>query len=106
MARGLTEPFTVLLSSRPWPPRPAAAPPRHTRRDRRDPPPLRPATPDEIAATLSYALSYDGRRRAHHADDAMVRITAQHLVEHLGRADFVLMKRPPARAPVVPGGDL
>jgi hypothetical protein len=57
------------------------------------------------AEAASYALRYDGRRRVHHADDAMARITAQRLVEHLERAGFVLMKRPPARAPVAPGGD-
>lgn len=64
-----------------------------------DPEQLRPATPDEIAETLSFALRFDGRRRVHHADDAMARITAQRLVEHLERSGFVLMKRPPARAP-------
>ena len=65
---------------------------------------LRPATPDETAETLSFALRYDGRRRVRHADDAMARITAQHLVEHLERAGFVLMRRPPGRAPAVPEG--
>jgi hypothetical protein len=34
-------------------------------------PPLRPATADEIAEALSFALSYQGRKRVHHADDAM-----------------------------------
>jgi hypothetical protein len=67
---------------------------------------LRPATPDEIAETLSFALRYDSRRRVHHADDAMARITAQRLVEHLERSGFVLMKRPPARAPSLPGAGL
>ncbi len=67
-----------------------------------DPQPLRPATPDEIAETLSFALRYDGRRRVHHADDAMARITAERLVEHLERSGFVLMKRPPAKPPSVP----
>jgi hypothetical protein len=43
-----------------------------------DAPDLRPATPDEIADTLSFALLYQGR--VHHADDAMARITAERLV--------------------------
>ena len=59
-----------------------------------------------IAETLSYTLRYDGRRCVHHAADAMARITAARLVEHLARLGFVMMKRAPARAPSVPGGGL
>jgi hypothetical protein len=59
---------------------------------------LRPATPDEIAETLSFALRYDGRKRVYHADDAMARITAERLVRHLERSGYVLMRRPPAAA--------
>jgi hypothetical protein len=62
-------------------------------------PNLRPATPEEIAATLSFALRYDGRKRVHHADDAMARITADRLVRHLQRSGFVLMKGSPGTAP-------
>ena len=61
--------------------------------------PLRPATPEEIAETLSFALRYDGRRRVHHAEDAMARITAERLVRHLERSGYVLMKRPGGAAP-------
>ena len=61
--------------------------------------PLRPATPDEIAITLSFALRYEGRRRVRHADDMMARITAERLVQHLEASGFVVMKRPPAAAP-------
>jgi hypothetical protein len=61
--------------------------------------PLRPATADEIADTLSFALRYDGRKRVHHADDVMARITADRLVAHLERSGFVVMKRPDAAAP-------
>ena len=64
-----------------------------------DEPDLRPATPSEIADSLSFALRYDGRRRVHHADDAMARITADRLVEHLQRSGFVVRKRPDAVAP-------
>jgi hypothetical protein len=38
---------------------------------------LRPATPDEIADALSFALRYQGRKRVNHADDMMARITAK-----------------------------
>ena len=61
-------------------------------------PSLHPATAEEIAAALSFALRYDGRKRVHHADDAMARITADRLVRHLERSGFVLMKRPSAAA--------
>ena len=61
--------------------------------------PLRPATPEEIAESISFALRYDGRRRVHHADEAMARITAERLVSHLERSGYVLMKRPEGTAP-------
>lgn len=62
-------------------------------------PPLRPASPDEVAESLSYALRYDGRRRVHHADTFMARITAERLIAHLERCGFVLMKKPERPAP-------
>ena len=64
-----------------------------------DPVPLRPASADEIATALSFALRYDGRKRVHDADDAMARITAERLVRHLQQSGFVIMKSPAASAP-------
>jgi hypothetical protein len=64
-----------------------------------DTPHLRPATPDEIADSLSFALRYQGRKRVHHADDTMARITAERLVQHLEASGFVVMKGLAARAP-------
>lgn len=60
---------------------------------------LRPASPDEIADALAFALRYEGRKRVYHADDFMARITADRLVKHLARSGFVLMKAPAAPAP-------
>ncbi len=60
---------------------------------------LRPASPDEIAEALSFALRYEGRKRVNHADTMMARITADRLVRHLERSGFVLMKGPPGAAP-------
>ena len=57
---------------------------------------LRPATTEEVQETLSFGLRYNGRRRVHHADETMARITAERLVECLERAGFVVMKKPPA----------
>lgn len=62
-------------------------------------PNLRPASADEIAEALSFALRYEGRKRVNHADTMMARITADRLVRHLERSGFVLMKRPPGQAP-------
>ena len=58
-----------------------------------------------VAETRSFALRHDGGRRVRHADDAMARITAERLVEHLAWSGFVLMRRPSTRAPATPGGD-
>ena len=60
---------------------------------------LRPATPEEIATALSFALQYRGRKCVHDADDAMGRITAERLVKHLEASGFVVMKKPPVAAP-------
>jgi hypothetical protein len=56
--------------------------------------PLRPATPDEVAEALSFALRYSGRRRVHHAESMRLRTTAARLATHLEEAGFVMMKRP------------
>ena len=64
-----------------------------------DTPDLRPATAEEIAEALSFALRYNGRKRVHDADDAMGRITAERLVQHLEASGFVVMKKPPTSAP-------
>jgi hypothetical protein len=52
-------------------------------------PHLRLATSDEIADALSFALRYQGRKRVHHADDMMARITAERVVQHLEASGFV-----------------
>jgi hypothetical protein len=67
-----------------------------------DTPHLRPATPDESNA-LSFALRYQGRKRVHHADDTVARITAERIAQHLEASGFVLMKGPPRVAPRASG---
>ncbi|MGE0224831.1 MAG: hypothetical protein AB7F35_28330 [Acetobacteraceae bacterium] len=64
---------------------------------------LRPATMEEIAENLAFALRYDGRKRVSHADAMMARITADRLVRHLQGAGFVLMKQPDSQPPTVMG---
>lgn len=71
-----------------------------TENDKRE---LRAASAEEIEQSLSFALRYDGRKRVRHADDAMARITAERLVQHLQKSGYVLMKRPDVAAPSTSG---
>lgn len=64
---------------------------------------LRPASPQEIEESLCFALRFAGRKRVHHADEVMARITAERLVEHLERSGYVLMKKPGRAAPSTSG---
>ncbi len=56
---------------------------------------LKLATPEDLADTLAFALRFEGRKRVHDADENMAEIVAKRLVQHLERAGFVVMKRPP-----------
>lgn len=60
---------------------------------------LRPATPQEIAEALSFGLRFNGRRPFPQANSLMAEITAAHLVEHLQRCGFLVLKAPDAVAP-------
>ena len=62
-------------------------------------PNLRPATREEIADALAFALRFNGRRAFPQSLSLMAQITVAHLVEHLERCGFVLMKNPEAVAP-------
>jgi hypothetical protein len=56
---------------------------------------LSPATREDVADALAFALRFQGRKRAHNAEELMSAIVAKRLVEHLERSGFVVMKRPP-----------
>jgi hypothetical protein len=60
---------------------------------------LRPATPEEIAEALCFALRFKGRKPFPQSNTLMAQITAAHLVEHLQRCGFRLMKASDAIAP-------
>jgi hypothetical protein len=49
-----------------------------------------------LAAGIAFALRFEGRKRVHNADEIMAEIVAKRLVEHLERAGFIVMKKPPA----------
>lgn len=57
---------------------------------------LTPAAPDDLADALAFALRFHGRKRKHDAGEFLAKILARRLVEHLDRAGFVVMKKPPA----------
>jgi hypothetical protein len=54
---------------------------------------LRPATRDEVSETLSYALRFNRGKPHRMAQDAMARLAADVLVDHLEMAGFVLMRK-------------
>jgi hypothetical protein len=60
---------------------------------------LRPATEQEVAEALSFALRFKGRRPFTPASTLMAEITAAHLVDHLRRCGLYVMKGPDAVAP-------
>lgn len=64
-----------------------------------DPAPTNPIPEDELIESLAFALRYEGRKRVHHADDMMARITAERLVRHLKGSGFTIVKDPDARPP-------
>jgi uncharacterized protein (DUF433 family) len=55
---------------------------------------LTPATAEDLADALAFALRYSGRKRVHDAGEMMAAIVAKRLVEHLERSGFVVMKKP------------
>jgi hypothetical protein len=62
---------------------------------------LSPALAEDVAEALAYALRYDERgkpRRTSAGWDFAAGIAAEHLVQHLTRAGFVVMRRRPRPA--------
>ena len=57
---------------------------------------LRPATPEDLADALAFALRFKGRKRVNDAGEFMASIVAKRLVEHLEQSGFVIMRKPPA----------
>lgn len=56
---------------------------------------LTPADPEDVANSISFALRFNGRQRFHEGDKLMAEITADHILRHLERCRFVILKRPP-----------
>jgi hypothetical protein len=54
---------------------------------------LTPASRDDLANALAFALRFQGRTRVHNADEIMAAIVARRLVDHLERSGFVVIKQ-------------
>ena len=67
-----------------------------------DEPKLTPASRADLAQTLAHALRYNGRKRWAGADDYMAQIAAEHLIAHLDRCGYVVMKKPAIPAHAAP----
>ncbi len=59
-----------------------------------DKPELVPVTADELQMTLSFALTFDGRKRFRRAEELMAMITAEHLVKHMELSGMVVLRKP------------
>ncbi|KAA2211147.1 hypothetical protein, partial [Teichococcus oryzae] len=56
------------------------------------------APSEEVADALAYALRYDERGKPRPSGGQLVAsLAAEHLVKHLERAGFLVLKLPPAR---------
>jgi hypothetical protein len=58
-------------------------------------PKLTPATPDDLADSLSFALRFEGRKSQHDSDRLNADTVATRLLRYLDKAGYVVMKKPP-----------
>jgi hypothetical protein len=63
----------------------------------------KPATAEELAEALSFALRFNGRKQFPQSHALMARVTAEHLVQHLLRCGFEITRKPAAAAPSTSG---
>jgi hypothetical protein len=56
---------------------------------------LTQADPIDIADSIGFALMFSGKKRIHDSDRLMAAITAKHIVAHLDKCGYVVLKRPP-----------
>lgn len=68
-----------------------------------DDPKSRPATAEELAEALSFALRFNGRKAFAQSHALMARVTAEHLVQHLLRCGFEISKGAADPAPSTSG---
>ena len=66
-----------------------------------DAPQLRPADCAELLHSLSYALRHGWTASRQERDDLIARLAAEQVLQHLERSNYVVMQKPPARAPSI-----
>jgi hypothetical protein len=57
---------------------------------------LTPARPEDLRASIAFALTSDGRLAKAQSAELMASIVAERLIARLGRDGFVIMRRPAA----------
>ena len=56
---------------------------------------LTPAALEDVVNSISFALRWSGRKRAHDSEGLTAAIAADRIVRHLERSGYVVMKKPP-----------
>jgi hypothetical protein len=65
---------------------------------------LTPASRDELLMSIEYSLGYDSRGKASNASrELAISVLAGRVIEHLEMSNYVVMKKPPAKAWRTPG---
>ena len=62
---------------------------------------LRPADCAELLHSLSYALRHGRAASRQERDDLIARLAAKQVLAHLEHSNYVVMQKPPARAPLI-----
>jgi hypothetical protein len=58
---------------------------------------LTPASPEDVADSISFALLWSrGRKRVHDSEAMTAALAADRIVSHLERSGYVILKKPPA----------
>ncbi|MDP9095974.1 MAG: hypothetical protein M3N26_05380 [Pseudomonadota bacterium] len=59
---------------------------------------LTPAAREDLIQAIQHGMLFDGRKRTHHWDRINAQIAAEKLADYLVRANYVVMRGPPAPA--------
>lgn len=64
---------------------------------------LRAADDEEALFSLSFALTSNGRKRTHQANELIARRVAAYLLAHFKQSNYVILKGPPRQGHSTPG---